>query len=244
MREPVRKSLLVALADAHRAAGGAAAGAGLPDLARRHLVRGMDCAGAAGDLLRTVVSLDNLGCRELDVEPNEALKLFQLGSAGAPSQLSRALIDYHCALAFGLLDLAKDALATLRRARDTYHAAQDEPRPWNYFAAALPHVEGCTYLALGRFERAAVAFASAVDGANHAVGCSMDNFAHLATAQLQCGELRSGLLTATRAIGLAKRLRSVSVRKSLAPLQAAAAGRHDSACQDLARELVTLRSAA
>lgn len=244
MQEPVRKRLLVALADAHRAAGAAAAGAGLPDLARQHLVRGMDCAGAAGDVLRTVVSLDNLGCRELDVEPNEALKLFQLGSAGAPSQLSRALVDYHCALALGLLDLAKEALAALRRARDTYHAASDEPRPWEHFATALPHVEGRTHFALGHFDRAAVAFAAGGDGARHSVGCTMHHFGYLAAVQLRCGELRSGLLTATRAIGLAKRLRSVSVRDGLAPLQRAAAARRDSACQDLARELATLRSAA
>lgn len=45
-------------------------------------------------------------------------------------------------------------------------------------------------------------------------------------------------------IGLARRLRSVEVQDGLAPLQEAAAARRDSACQDLARELATLRSAA
>ncbi|MGH3751364.1 MAG: helix-turn-helix domain-containing protein [Pseudonocardiaceae bacterium] len=78
-------------------------------------------------------------------------------------------------------------------------AASDEPRPWKYFAVALPHVEGRTYLALGRFDRAAVAFTAAEGGASHTVGCSMDNFGHLAAAQLRCGELRSGLHTAQRA---------------------------------------------
>jgi len=158
--------------------------------------------------------------------------------------LSRALIDYHCALAFGLLDLAKDALATLRRARDTYHAAHDETRPWEHFATALPHVEGRTHFALGHFDRAAVAFATVGDGASHSVSCTMHHFGYLAAAQLRCGELQSGLLTATRAINLAKRLRSVSVRKSLGPLQEAAAARRDSACQDLAHEVAMLRSAA
>lgn len=61
MREPVRQRLLVALADAHQAAAGAAGSAGLPHLDRQHLVRGLDCAGAAGDRLRIVVSLDSLG---------------------------------------------------------------------------------------------------------------------------------------------------------------------------------------
>ncbi len=244
MRDTVRQQLLVALADAHRGAGAAATSAGIRDVARQHFTRGMDCAGAAGDLLRAVVSLDRLGLLEVDVEPNEALKLFQLGVAAAPSPLPRSLVEYHCAWALGLLGLTSEAIAALRRARDTYQAASDEPRPWKHFAAAVPHFEGCTYLALGHFDRATVAFAAAVDGMTHARGCAVDNLGHLAAAQLRCGELRSGLLTATRAIGLAKRLRSVSVRRNLAPLQEAAAARRDSACQDLARELATLRSAA
>jgi transcriptional regulator with XRE-family HTH domain/tetratricopeptide (TPR) repeat protein len=244
MRDTVRQHLLVALADAHRGAGAAATSAGLRDLARQHYTRGMDCAGAAGDPLRAVVSLDRLGQLEVDVEPNEALKLFQLGVGAAPGPLPRSLVEYHCAWALGLLGLESEAIAALRRARDTYQAASDEPRPWKHFAAALPHFEGCTYLALGRFDRATVAFAAAVDGMTHARGCSVDNLGQLAAAQLRCGELRSGLLTATRAIGLARCLRSVSMRNSLAPLQEAAAARRDSACQDLARELATLRAAA
>ncbi len=244
MREPVRQRLLVALADGHRAAGAAAADAGLGDLAREHYIRSMDCAAATGDMLRAVVGLDSLGCRELKVAPNEALKLFQLGAATAPSPLARALVEYHCALALGLLGLAGEALAALRRARDTYQTANDEPRPWEHFATALPHVEGRTHLALGRFDRAAVAFAAAGDGPSHTVTCTMSHFSYLSTAQLRCGELRAGLHNAERAIYLAKGLRSVSVRDNLAPLQEAAAARHDSACQDLARELATLRSAA
>ncbi|MGB8994461.1 MAG: hypothetical protein WCC65_04010, partial [Pseudonocardiaceae bacterium] len=173
-----------------------------------------------------------------------ALKLFQLGSAGAPSQLSRALVEYHCALAFGLLGLPGEALAALRRARYTYEAASDEPRPWKEFATALPHVEGCTHFALGRFDRAAVAFATLGDGPSHTVSCTISKLSYLAAARLRCGELRLGLLTATRAIGLAKGLRSMSMRNTLEPLHRAAAARRDSACQDLARELATLRSAA
>lgn len=71
----------------------------------------------------------------------------------------------------------------------------------------------------------------------------MHHFGYLATAQLRGGELRSGLIAAERAVTLARGLRSVSVRDDLAPLQQAAA-RRDSGCQDLARELTTLRSVA
>ncbi len=244
MREPVRQQLLIALADAHRVAGSVASCAGLRDLARQHFVRDMDCAGAAGDLLRAVGSLTKLGRLELDIAPNEALKLFQLGAATAPSPLTRAGLEYHCAWALGLLGLTTEAVAALRRALDSYQAASDEPRPWKHVAAALTHIEGCTYLALGRFDRAMVAFTAAVDGMKHAVVCSVGNLGHLAAAQLRCGELRSGLHTAQQTIVLAKGLRSVSVLARLAPLQEAAAARRDSSCQDLARELATLRRAA
>ncbi|MGH3801908.1 MAG: helix-turn-helix domain-containing protein [Pseudonocardiaceae bacterium] len=244
MREPVRQRLLIELADAHRVAGTAAASAGLRDLARQHHTRSMDCAGAGGDLLRAVVSLDSLGCIELGVEPNEALKLFQLCAGTAPTPLTRAMSEYDCAWALGLLGLEEEALTTLRRAHDFHQAASDEPRPWTYFATTLPHVEGCTYLALGRFDRAAVALLTAEGGAGHAVACKTLNLGLLAAAQLRCGELRSGLHTAHQAIGLVKDLRSVSVLGRLAPLQEAAAARRDPACRDLARELATLRSAA
>jgi transcriptional regulator with XRE-family HTH domain len=245
MRDSVRQRLLVAIADVHRVAGSAAADAGLSALARQHFVRSMDCAGAAPDQLRAVVSLDSLGCMELDAgQPNEALKIFQLGAAAAPSPLPRTLVEYHCALALGLLGVASEALAALRRARDSYQAASEEPRPWKHFATALPHLEGRTHLALGRFSSAAAALSEAGGGSSHMLRCKMHHFGYLATAQLRSGEVRVGLNSAGRAIGLAKRLRSVSVRGGLAPLQQAAAARRDSACQDLAREVAILRGAA
>ncbi|MDQ3764629.1 MAG: helix-turn-helix transcriptional regulator [Actinomycetota bacterium] len=242
MREQVRQQLLVALADAHRTAGSAAASAGLRDLARQHFIRGMDCAGAGGDLRRAVVNLDSLGRAELDVgQPNEALKLFQLGAGTAPTPLTREMLEYGCAWALGLLGLAGEAVVALRSAHDTYQGTSEE---WKHFASTLPHIEGCAYFALGRFERAALALSAAVEGTSHAVVCTMYNSGLLASAHLRSGELRAGLATAGRAIGLAKGIRSVWVRDRLVPLQEAAAGRRDSACQDLAREVARLRSAA
>lgn len=245
MCDAVRQRLLVSLADVHRIAGSAAADAGLATLASEHFTGSMDCAGAACDQLRAVVSLDSLGCMELDAgQPNEALKIFQLAAAAAPSPLPRALVEYHCALSFGLLGVANEALSTLRRARDSYQAASEEPRPWKHFAAALPHLKGRTQLALGRFSSAAEALSEAGGGSSHMVRCKMHHFGYLATAQLRSGEVRFGLHSAERAIGLAKVLRSRSIRRGLAPLQEAAAARRDSACQDLAREVALLRSAA
>jgi tetratricopeptide (TPR) repeat protein len=201
MGEPVRGQLLAALSDAHRAAGCAAADAGLRELAQQHHVRSMDCAGEAGDMLRAVLALDELGWLELGIgQPNEALKLFQLGAAAASSAVARFRLEYHCAYALALLGVANEAIAALRRADDSYQGASNELPPWDDFAAAISHVEGC--------------------------------------------ELGSGLRTAQRVIRLAKGLRSVWIRNSLAPLQEAAAARRDSACQDLAREVAILRSAA
>lgn len=65
MSESVRQRLLIAVSDAHRAAGGTAESSGLRDLARQHYIRSMDCARAGGDLLRVVVSVDSLGRMEL-----------------------------------------------------------------------------------------------------------------------------------------------------------------------------------
>ncbi|HWR48902.1 MAG TPA: hypothetical protein VN327_15025, partial [Pseudonocardiaceae bacterium] len=244
MGDPVRQRLLVALSDAHRTAGAAAAGAGLWDLARQHFSRGMDCAGAGGDRRRAVVSLSYLGSLELRVEPSEALKFYQLGAATAPTRLTRAVFQYDCALALGLLGLAEDALRELRWAGESFAAASEESRPWEHFATAFPHCEGRIYFALGRFDRAAVALSAAAEAMSHCVGCTVSNSGLLAAAQLRCGELRSGLATAEPTITLARGLRSVSVRGELAPLQQAAAARRDSACQGLARELAILRRAA
>ncbi|MBV8992510.1 MAG: hypothetical protein JO287_02135, partial [Pseudonocardiales bacterium] len=137
-----------------------------------------------------------------------------------------------------------EAIAALRRAEDSYNVASDEPPPWDNFAAANPHVEGCTYFVLGRFDRATRALSAATDRMSHALGCTVTNSGLLAAAQLRSGELGTGLRTAQRVIRMAKGLRSVSIQNSLAPLQEAAAARRDSACQDLAREVALLRSAA
>ena len=74
--------------------------------------------------------------------------------------------------------------------------------------------------------------------------CKMHHFGYLAAAQLRSGEVQFGLRSAVRAIGLAKALRSMSVRGGLASLQEAATARRDSACQDLAREVAKLRRVA
>ncbi len=245
MGQPVRKQLLVALSDAHRAAGGAAADAGLRELARQHHVRSMDCAGEAGEMLRAVVAIGKLGSLELDFgQPNEALKLFQLGTAAAPGALARFRLEYDCAYALALLGASREAIAALRRADDSHHAASDEPRPWEHFGTAISHMEGRTYFVLGRFDRAARALSAATSGAGHAVACTVNNSGLLAAVLLRSGEIGAGLHAAQQVIRLAKGLRSVSVREDLAPLHEAAAARHDSACQDLVREVATVCSAA
>lgn len=243
MRESVRRRLLVVLAEAHCAAGWAAGDAGARDLARQHFSRGMTCAGAAGHTLEVSADLFGEGRMELHFgQPNDALKVFQLGAATAPTSLARARFECHCAWALARLGRAGDSFAALRRAGDARDAVCGE-RP-ELVVNGLRHPEGCTYLALGYFNRATVALATAADSASHAVRCTTINFAYLATAQLRCGEVPSGLITAQRVVTLAKGLRSVSVRDNLAPLQKAAAVRRESACQDLARELAILRSTA
>ncbi|MEO7195793.1 MAG: helix-turn-helix transcriptional regulator [Pseudonocardiaceae bacterium] len=244
MSDPVRQRLLIALSDAHSAAGGAASRAGLRDLAREHFSRSMKCACAGDDRRRAVLNLSYLGSLELPAEPSEALKFYRLGEATAPTRLIRAVLQYRCASALGMLGLAEDALRELRWAAESFEAASEEPRPWKGFATALSHIEGRTHLALGCFDRAAEGFAAATEAASHAVTCTVSNSGLLAAAQLRCGELRAGLATAGQVITLARGLRSVSMWEGLAPLRQAAAARRDSACQDVARELTRLCAAA
>jgi hypothetical protein len=120
----------------------------------------------------------------------------------------------------------------------------DQPRPWKHFATCLSHIEDRVYFVLGRFHRAVPALSAVIDGASHAVGCAVDNSGLLTAAHLRNGDIGSGWRTAQQGIRLAKGLRSVSIRRSIAPLQEAAAARQDSVCQDLARQVATLRSAA
>jgi hypothetical protein len=94
------------------------------------------------------------------------------------------MLEFDCARALGLLGEAKEAIAALRRADDSHQAANDETRPWKYFATAVSHIEGCTYLILGRSDRAVRALSAASDGASHAVGCTVNNSGLLAAAQL------------------------------------------------------------
>lgn len=245
MREPVRRRLLVVLADLHVAAGWAAGDAGLRDRARQHYARSMSCAGAGGDHVRVILNLHGEGRSELQFgQPDAALKLFQLGAGIAPTELTRAMLEHDCAWALARIGLKEEALGALRRARDAHQRAHDEPGPWKHFVITTPHVEGCTQLALGQFESAVHSLTAAVDGTDHAVRCSTLNLGELATAQLRAGELRAGLHTAAQVVGKARALRSVWVRDRLAPLQQAAAARRESACRDLAHELAALRGAA
>lgn len=244
MAKPVRRQLLDALADLHRIAGRAAGDAGLRDRSRQHYARGMSFAGAADSKVLIIMNLRGEGTTELQFGgANDALKLFQLGLSTAPTPIFRAVLENDSTWALARLGLTEEAHAALRRARDARQAANDEPSPQD-FGRAMRHVEGCTQLTLGRFDLAVQALAAAVDGADHAVRCSTLNLSELATAQLSGGEVRVGLQTAARVVDKARTLRSVWVRDRLAPLQEAAAARRDSTCQDLARELATLRSAA
>lgn len=244
MTESVRLRVLQVLSDVHRATGWAAGDAGLRDCARRHFSRAMTCGGAAGDRSRVTEALFGEARAELHFGiPNDALKLFQLGAAAAPTPLSRAMAEGHCGPALGALGLADEALAALRRAHlDAGHAENELTSP-EILRAGMQNVDGATYFALGRFDRAAAAFAMAESGMVHATRCLTLTLGELAAAQLRAGELAAGLRTAERVVGLARTLRSAWVRVGLAPLQEAAAARRDSACRDLAHELAMVRSA-
>ena len=161
------------------------------------------------------MALDRLGRQELQDAPNEALKLFRLGVASAPTPLPRAALEY---------EGRASTLGTLLDGPPSRHGTRLlRAAPFRSCGGGT----GC---------------GGAGGGSRGEVfdvqlrvprGCAG-----------RCGELHVGLRTAEQVMTLARRQRSVSVRQSLAPLQDAAAARRDSACQDLARELQRLRAAA
>jgi transcriptional regulator with XRE-family HTH domain len=245
MSESIRKQLLITLADLHTVAGGAAVDAGLRERGRQHFARGMSCAAAASYKPGVSKNLRAEGQTEMYFgEPEAALKLFQLGAATSPTALFRAVFEDNASLALALLGLPEESQAAMSRAHQAFDTIGDDDSRRSMLAALRAAAGGTTHLVLGCFDFALPELTAAIDVSTHAKRCSTINLTKLATAQLRAGELRDGVQTATSVIGKAKELRSVLVRQRLGPLQRAAAARRDSTCQDLARELATLRAAA
>lgn len=68
MREPIRQRLLIALADAHRAAGAAAYGAGLRDLARQQGLRSVSVLARLAPLQEAAAARRDSACQDLASE--------------------------------------------------------------------------------------------------------------------------------------------------------------------------------
>lgn len=247
MSETLRSGVLSALADAHDAAGWAAGDAGSRDLARQHFMRGMSCAGAAGDATWASVNFYGAGRMELEYGGAvDALKIFQLGAGAARTNLGRALFESGVTRAFGALHEESQATAAMRRARDAEAAAgADEPTPFAYYAKATRYAFGQAHADLGRYGAAVQQLElDATTLGIQSSRCHTLNAGDLAAAQIRSGELRLGLASAVRALDGARGLRSPRTLRRLGRLHAAASARPNAACRDLAQAITELRAAA
>jgi hypothetical protein len=244
--EPVKRALLVAVAELHIEAGWAGFDAGRCDRAMHHYTAALQLATAAGDayLQATALNYAGLATREHG-HPNDGLKMIQLGQVKAldiPPDEPRAVVvgvigvaaREACARAeaanaladLGALDTAEVEMATaqeLWQATGADHYG-DLDRP----AALLA-------LRRGRLDVAEPLAAASVrrwEGVSQ-VGHAQSSIV-LATVHVRAGE-RDGLPLAHRAITAVTRLSSIRARRRLQPLAAALAARPGRDAQDLAQ---------
>jgi len=244
--DPVRRALLVAVAELHIAAGWSAFDAGLYPRALYHYARTLELATEAGDAYLQASALGYAGLASVEHgHPDDGLKMLQCAQVKAwdiPLDDQRAVVigasgsaaAEACALADSAIALARlgdvpAAVNHLAKGRGLWTPTQADPfgdmdRP----AARLE-------LARGRLDAAEALIAASMrrwpDGKQ--ISRAQTGIVR-ATIHVKAGE-RSGLQLAHRTITAVSQLSSVRVRRQLAPLAAALAARPGFDAAELAR---------
>ena len=244
--EPVKRALLVAVAELHIRAGYAGFNAVLYDRAMYHFTRGLELATDAGDAYLQTTALNGAGLATIEHgHPNDGLKMLQCGQVTAwkiHPQLDRnPVVGEGCRVALeacGLADSAT-ALAALRQPEAAYRKLGKSRELW-YPTRADPRGDldrpaAVLELARGRLD-AAEQFATASlrrwQGISEVGRIKTDVV--LATIHVRAGE-PGALALAHRAIRDVTKLSSVRARKQLDPLAVALEARPGSDAKDLAR---------
>jgi hypothetical protein len=244
--EPLKRALLVAVAELQIEAGWAGFDAGLYGRAMYHFTRGLELATDAGDAYLQTTALDAAGLATIEHgHPDDGLKMLQCGQVTAwkiPPQLDRNPVvgeGSRVALeACGLTDSAT-ALAALGRPEAAYRALGKSRELW-YPTRADPRGDLDRPAAVLEFARgrldAAEQFAAASlrrwEGISE-VG-RIKTSVVLATIHVQAGE-PGALALARGAIRDVTKLSSVRARKGLEPLAVALEARPGSDAKELAR---------
>lgn len=236
--DAVQQSLRSALAELCTVAGWTCFDSGLHNYARHHLTRATQLAREAREPYGVACALWLSGAATEEIgQPDDALKVFQLGEFG----LSKASNDPRApGLAAWLRAESASAYAHLGRpdmARSALAAAQDGWEPLT--ADERADMEWLTALIerdLGRLDVAEQLAASSVRrwaSSNNRRDAALPSIT-LATIHVQAGESH-GLILARSAIKAVAPLHSVRARKRLEPLAAALETRPSSDAKELAR---------
>ncbi|HKR50894.1 MAG TPA: helix-turn-helix transcriptional regulator [Pseudonocardiaceae bacterium] len=244
--EPVKRALLVAVAELHIRAGLAGWDAGLYHRAMYHLTRGLELATDAGDAYLQTAALNMAGLATIKHgHPNDGLKMLQCAQLTAlriPPQLDWIPVaGQGCRMALQACGLADSATALaalgrpeeadqeLGKSRELWYPTRADP------SGDLDRPAAVLELARGRLD-AAEQFAAASlrrwEGISEV--SRIRSSVLMATIHVQAGEPRA-LALAHSAIKDVTRLSSVRARKELAPLAAALEARPGSDPKELAR---------
>ncbi|MEV0082444.1 helix-turn-helix domain-containing protein [Saccharopolyspora sp. NPDC003752] len=231
--EPVRKQLFVALADMHSLAGWTSFDVGLLDPARGHFGKALEFAKQAEDDGLVASVLYRMGRVYLHYEePNEALKLFQLGQIAAQdsgSALTVAVLCANEAWAYGMLNKPDQVQKMVGRTKDEFARARaDEAPDWVRFFTEndLHGMIGSAHDALSVFDpkkHASIAVAETIK-CNEAYGADMAR-THVfglslqATNHIRAGDLQEGVKVGRRALEHGERVKSQRVADRLKPLE-------------------------
>ena len=256
--DPVRKQLFVALADMHSLAGWTSFDTGLLDPARGHFGKALEFAKQAEDDGLVASVLYRMGRVYLHYqEPNEALKLFQLGQIAAQESgnpLTVAVLCANEAWAYGMLNKPDQVQKMVGRTKDEFARSDVSEAPdWVRFFTEndLHGMIGSAHDALAEFDpkkHAPIAVAETIK-CNEAYGADMQR-THVfglslqATNHLRCGDTQEGIRVARRALEVGERVKSARVADRLKPLEReAGANRMNSDVRDLYEDVRRFRLA-
>jgi tetratricopeptide (TPR) repeat protein len=238
--------LLGAVSEAHRLAGWASGDVGLIDQCRRHMHRAMDHAQGQPERLAGVLAAAGDMEKHYNA-PNDALKFFQLGTAGLSPKAdpqSSAVLHGLAASAYLTLGHADHARASLANSRAMFTDVPDPDSSLPFFAFYGPGhgLLAATGAKLVDYDAARTDVRRALDlRPEYDVRCRALDTIVLATILINAGELRDGISETRRALDLVTTVGSQRVRDRLEPLEFALSARRDSTCQDLVQRVRTLR---
>ncbi|MGH3978605.1 MAG: helix-turn-helix domain-containing protein [Pseudonocardiaceae bacterium] len=252
----VRTKLFRALADLQSLAGWTTFDVGLLDSSRNHFAKALELAKESGDdgLLSNV--LYRMGRVYLHhKEPNEALKMFQLGQIAAQnsgSELAVAVLCANEAWAYAMMNDPTQTQKLIGRARDEFSRANlDEAPDWVRFFDKndIQAMVGTVHTELSAFDVkhstiAIPALTSSVAGYNDTMARSKAfNLTMLATNHLRQGDVDHGVRVGREALVLASTLKSDRVLVRLKPLEEEATRRGASSdARDLSASIRRLRA--